>query len=110
MISVIEDGPRIVGFLAAGSAGNEWEIENLVIAADMRRRGLAGKLLTELLHQASKRGAIEVFLEVRESNATARRFYEKWSFEEIGRRKKYYQQPQEDAVIYRCKPGFLPQD
>jgi ribosomal-protein-alanine N-acetyltransferase len=50
---------------------------------------------------AEAQGAESVFLEVRESNRAARFLYEKWSFVESGRRKQYYQGPQEDAIVYR---------
>ena len=48
-----------------------------------------------------RRGAKAVFLEVRESNYAARALYEKWAFVESGRRRRYYQDPNEDAILYR---------
>ena len=54
--------------------------------------------LTELLRG---KGAHAVFLEVRESNHAARSLYEKWAFIGSGRRIRYYQNPQEDAITYR---------
>ena len=50
---------------------------------------------------ARARGAKAVFLEVRESNQAARALYEKWAFLESGRRRRYYQEPDEDAILYR---------
>ena len=79
----------------------EWEIENIAIAGPARRRGLGTRLLGELLDLARAQGAESVFLEVRESNHAARALYEKWSFIESGRRKKYYKDPEEDAILYR---------
>ena len=46
-------------------------------------------------------GAAAVFLEVRESNRAARALYEKWAFLESGRRRGYYKDPEEDAILYR---------
>jgi len=47
------------------------------------------------------RGGIDVYLEVRESNHAARALYEKWAFQEAGRRKSYYRDPDEDALLLR---------
>jgi ribosomal-protein-alanine N-acetyltransferase len=98
---VIEEETAVRGFLVAHEVANEWEIENIAIGGAARRRGLGTRLLGEFLKMASGEGATAVFLEVRESNRAARLLYEKWSFEESGRRSGYYAQPQEDAVIYR---------
>jgi tRNA threonylcarbamoyladenosine biosynthesis protein TsaB len=96
---VLEEKAGMRGFLIARALGNEWEIENIVIAGSARRRGLGTKLLGEFLKIARSRGAKAVFLEVRESNLAARRLYEKLRFMENGRRKLYYREPDEDAIV-----------
>jgi [ribosomal protein S18]-alanine N-acetyltransferase len=101
MVIQIENQTSIQGFVVACPAGAEWEIENIAIAGPARRRGLGTRLLGELLDLARAQGAEAVFLEVRASNHAARTLYEKWSFAESGRRKKYYKDPQEDAILYR---------
>jgi len=58
-------------------------------------------MLGKFLDLARNRGAEAVFLEVRESNLAARRLYEKWAFVESGVRRRYYRDPEEDAVTYR---------
>jgi ribosomal-protein-alanine acetyltransferase len=98
---VIEEAAVVQGFLVAQVVAPEWEIENIAIAAAARRRGLGTRLLGEFLHRARAEGAQAVFLEVRESNHAARSLYEKWAFVESGRRVRYYQHPQEDAIVYR---------
>ena len=98
---VIEEDGSLQGFLVARDLGTEWEIENIAIAGPARRRGLGTRLLGEFLDRVRHGGARAVFLEVRESNLAARTLYEKWAFEESSRRKHYYQDPPEDAVIYR---------
>ncbi len=98
---VIEEAAALQGFLVAHAVAGEWEIENIAVAGAARRRGFGTRLLGEFLKLASAEGATAVFLEVRESNHAARLLYEKWSFEESGRRPGYYTQPQEDAVVYR---------
>lgn len=97
---VVEDG-GLKGFLVAAKSGPEWEIENLVIAQNVRRRGLGSALVRDFLALARQSGGEAVFLEVRASNAGARALYEKWGFAESGRRRNYYQFPLEDAVLYR---------
>jgi len=98
---VIDEAAGVQGFLIAQVVAPEWEIENIAIAADARRRGLGTRLLGEFLDRARAEGAHAVFLEVRESNRAARSLYEKWAFVESGRRIGYYQDPQEDAIGYR---------
>jgi ribosomal-protein-alanine N-acetyltransferase len=98
---VIEDDSILQGFLVAHEIAQEWEIENIAIAGAARRRGLGTRLLGEFLDRVRAEKATSVFLEVRESNLVARLLYEKWAFEESGRRSGYYAQPQEDAIVYR---------
>jgi ribosomal-protein-alanine N-acetyltransferase len=91
----------IAGFVVARHQGPEWELENIVIDAASRRNRLGTRLLEEFLKRACAVGSEWVFLEVRESNQAARAFYEKWGFEESGRRRSYYSNPEEDAIVYR---------
>ena len=99
---VVQEDDRVVGFLAARQvAGSEWEIENVAVSGPARRRGLGSHLLGSFLDLVRSRGGIEVYLEVRESNRAARALYEKWAFQEAGRRKSYYRDPDEDALVLR---------
>jgi ribosomal-protein-alanine N-acetyltransferase len=95
----------VVGFLVALRAGPEWELENIVVAEDVRGKGVGKQLIHKLFTQAQEANSNLVFLEVRESNASARRFYEKLGFQETGRRKAYYSNPTEDAILYWRTPG-----
>jgi len=97
---VIEEPTGVQGFLIAKDIAAEWELENIAIAGTARRRGLGTRLLGEFLDHVRAQGASTVFLEVRESNRAARSLYEKWAFEETGRRVGYYQNPDEDALVY----------
>jgi ribosomal-protein-alanine N-acetyltransferase len=98
---VVQDAGAVQGFLVAQVVADEWEIENIAIAGQARRRGLGTRLLGEFLDRARAQGAQAVFLEVRESNRAARSLYDKWAFQESGRRVNYYSQPEEDAIVYR---------
>jgi ribosomal protein S18 acetylase RimI-like enzyme len=88
-------------FLIANQIGREWELENIVVNTASRRKGLATRLLTALLNRARETNGESVFLEVRESNQAARALYIRLEFQESGRRKLYYANPPEDAVLYR---------
>lgn len=79
----------------------EWEIENIVVAPKVRRKGIGRQLVDALLAAAGETNSESVFLEVRESNAAARKLYESAGFQQNGRRKSYYSDPPEDAILYR---------
>jgi ribosomal-protein-alanine N-acetyltransferase len=102
---IMQEDSGLQGFVIARVVGEEWEIENIAIAGPARRRGLGTRLLGEFLDLARARGAAAVFLEVRESNQGARALYKKSAFLESGRRRRYYNEPEEDAILYRL--GFI---
>ncbi|HEY3974755.1 MAG TPA: ribosomal protein S18-alanine N-acetyltransferase [Candidatus Sulfotelmatobacter sp.] len=95
----------LVGFLVARHVAPEWELENIVVNPLARRKGIGNRLLDALLAAAQQTNSNAVFLEVRESNLAARSFYETAGFEQTGRRKLYYANPAEDAMLYRRKIG-----
>jgi ribosomal-protein-alanine N-acetyltransferase len=99
---VAEEGEpsTILGFLVARNLPPEWELENIVVAPSARRRGIGKQLMEALLTQATQANSRAVFLEVRESNTTARRLYESMGLAETGRRAGYYNSPKEDAILY----------
>jgi ribosomal-protein-alanine acetyltransferase len=100
IVLVAEQAGTLCGFIIAQAAAGEWEIENVVIARDFLRQGIASGLVRKIIGCARNKNASKVLLEVRESNRAARSLYEKLNFLEVGRRTKYYREPQEDAVLY----------
>jgi ribosomal-protein-alanine N-acetyltransferase len=100
---VVEQDGSVVGFIVGRQVEDEWEIENIAVTGSARRCGLGSRLVGELLDLVKSRGGKTVFLEVRESNRAARSLYEKWAFIEVGRRKMYYQNPKEDALVLKFK-------
>jgi ribosomal-protein-alanine N-acetyltransferase len=96
---VAETELAVAGFVVALCLGSEWEIENLVVDSAFLRRGYGTVLLRELLSRAANEGARRVLLEVRESNQVARAFYDRWGFKASGRRRRYYRDPVEDAIL-----------
>ena len=103
IVLVAEDGGNISGFVCAKIAAGNWEIENMVVVKQGRRRGIGSGLLDELLRRVRNQAGTTVWLEVRESNQPARRLYERYGFHETGRRRGYYKDPVEDAVLYEFR-------
>ena len=103
-VLLAEQAGKLRGFVSAKAVADEWEIENIVVATECLRQGIADQLLQALIAQAESADASRILLEVRESNLPARRLYEKHAFREAGRRLKYYNDPLEDAILYehRC--------
>ena len=90
----------VLGFLVARHVAPEWDLENIVVAPEFRGKGIGTQLMEALFSRAQHTNSESVLLEVRESNAAARSLYETLGFQETGRRKSYYTNPIEDAVLY----------
>jgi len=88
---------EIVGYIGAWQVLDEVHITTLAVAEKYRRHGIASRLVETLLAAAAKKGTRFITLEVRPSNMAARKFYEKFGFNTLGRRKRYYSD--EDALI-----------
>ena len=91
-------GEQMLGFLICSRYDTVWHVMNVAVDPDRRREGIASALLTDLLRRIDGRGA-RFTLEVRESNAAAIHLYERFGFRAAGRRRRYYQDNGEDAVI-----------
>lgn len=96
---VAEVDGLVGGYVVAHHAADEGEILNLGVAGAHRRCGLGRSLVQQVLTVLATRGVRVVYLEVRESNAGARRLYEALGFSEVARRARYYRRPVEDAVV-----------
>jgi ribosomal-protein-alanine N-acetyltransferase len=90
---------RVAGFCAFWRVADQIHINNLAIRPELRSRGLGRFLLQGVLEEAERLGAIHATLEVRRSNAAARRLYERAGFHVSGVRASYYTHPIEDALI-----------
>ena len=112
---IIKNHNSIIGFIVArlitAFSGNmpdgsisesEIEIYNLGITKSYRNRGI-GTLLLEKTIQTVRNHNISIWLEVRESNLTAISFYKKNKFEEIYRRRNFYNFPNEDAIVMKLE-------
>ena len=102
---------RFAGFavvrLLTTRDGGEAELESIVVAPELRGRGIGTALLAEVICRAKAQGARQLDLEVRASNAAAFRLYERLGLSETGRRQAYYRHPDEDAALMRIdlRPG-----
>jgi ribosomal-protein-alanine N-acetyltransferase len=92
---------EVTGYVVIWFAADEGEIANLAVAPAERGKGIGAALLDAALREARSRSTREVYLEVRESNVAARGLYEGRGFSVVGRRRKYYRQPDEDALVLR---------
>lgn len=90
---------RVVAYAVLWFAADEAELGDLAVLPEERRRGIGRWLLAHAMAEAGRRGARRVFLEVRESNAAARRMYESEGFSIAGIRPGYYSEPREDAIL-----------
>ena len=101
---VAEVDGQIVGMIVAWLLVDEVHVATLATHPDFRRQGLAQKLLIHTLRYTSDEGAVSSFLEVRESNLAAEELYRKFGYEMTGRRKRYYKDNDEDAILMTLKP------
>ena len=96
-LAALCDG-QMIGFLICSRYDTVWHIMNVAVDPDRRREGIASALLSDLLRRIDATGA-RFTLEVRESNTGAIELYERFGFRAAGRRRRYYQDNGEDAVI-----------
>jgi [ribosomal protein S18]-alanine N-acetyltransferase len=91
--------PEIVGFSAFYRMDRESELWNIAVRPGYRRKGVARALLREACRRLSEWDVHRLFLEVRESNRPAVELYRAFGFALLGRRKDYYLNPKEDALV-----------
>jgi ribosomal-protein-alanine N-acetyltransferase len=100
---VAELDGRVVGMLVLWMIIDEAHIATLAIHPDFRRQGIAEQLLVTALEKANEEGAQSALLEVRAGNEAAQALYQKYGFEVVGRRERYYKDNNEDAVLMTLK-------
>ncbi len=90
---------RVVGMIVIWMIMDESHIATLAVLPEFRRRGISQRLLKVALMEAIQRGARMATLEVRANNRVAQALYRRFRFVVVGRRARYYQDNQEDALI-----------
>ena len=93
------EGTEMIGFAGCWISFEEAQVTNIALTAMQRGRGYGRLLMCALMRAAAERGVERMTLEVRPSNLPARRLYERLGFVEIGIRKGYYQDNNEDAIL-----------
>jgi ribosomal-protein-alanine N-acetyltransferase len=89
----------IVGFVVAREMADEVHVNNVAVRPEYRRRGIGEHLLQKVLDWARARAVTTAVLEVRAENIAAQRLYQSCGFQAIGRRRRYYRAPVEDALL-----------
>ena len=96
---------QVVGFVGVWTIVDEGHITNIAVLPEFRGQGIGNQLLAELVAFAKAKGLVGLTLEVRVSNVGAQKLYEQFGFTQAGRRRRYYQDNNEDAYIYWAKLG-----
>lgn len=99
--TVIDEAGVVIGYLIALFVADQGDVVNVAVAPAARRRGLGALLLDDALRAAAAAGAGSLHLDVRESNLAARALYASRGFVGGRRRRRYYSNPDEDALVLR---------
>ena len=94
-----DEAGEAVGYVGSHVVCGECYIDNVAVHPNCRGQGIALAILTELIRLVREQNGVFLTLEVRESNIPARRLYEKLGFSEAGRRRNFYTDPKEDALL-----------
>ena len=98
---------RLLGYICFWLVDREMQLANIAVHPGFRSRGMGNALLTKMVETGLNEKAESIWLEVRESNRIARTLYEKLGFESVGKRKKYYSDNDEDAIVMSLRlPSF----
>jgi ribosomal-protein-alanine N-acetyltransferase len=91
----------IAGYAVFWAVMDQGELGNVAVDESHRGKGIGTRLIEAVLERATERGVHEIFLEVRKSNTGAQDLYKAFGFFEVGRRKNYYLEPLEDALVMK---------
>ena len=94
-----DENGKVLGYAGLLVMMDEGYITNVAVFPEYRRLGIAAKIIEVYMNFAKANNLAFLTLEVRPSNAPAIALYQRFGFEEVGRRKNYYDLPKEDALI-----------
>jgi ribosomal-protein-alanine N-acetyltransferase len=100
---VLVEAGNIIGYAGMWLIVDEAHVTNVAVLPEYQGKKLGEKLMSALLEHAKNRGAIRMTLEVRASNKIAQGLYSKFGFTSQGRRRNYYTDTKEDALIMWCE-------
>ena len=92
-------GHSLHGFLSGRVSAGELHINNIGVHETARRRGIGNALMAAVFAEGRRQGARTAILEVRAGNVAAQSLYRRFGFEVVGRRRHYYREPTEDALL-----------
>ena len=95
---------EVSGYIGAHNILGEVYITNVAVSEKHRRKGMGEKLINRLISVCEIENAEFITLEVRESNKPAINLYKKMNFKDVGKRKNFYENPREDAILMTYKP------
>ncbi len=101
MVATDRQTEHLVGYCVRIHAADEGEIANIAVQPTVRGAGVGGILLDDAITASVMDGIAQLFLEVRTSNDAARGLYASRGFVPVGRRRAYYRDPLEDALVMR---------
>lgn len=104
LVARARDG-RLAAYACCWHLYEELRINNLAVHPELRGRGIGRALLQRILSEGRRAGCRMALLEVRPSNAAARALYESEGFVQVGRRKNYYREEREDALVLSLDLG-----
>ena len=104
-VLVAEEEGKVVGHAACWTVLDQSELGNVAVSPGARGKGIGGALVDAVVERVRARGALECYLEVRESNEDAQSLYGQRGFAVVGRRTRYYSHPTEDALVMRLRIG-----
>ena len=99
MCFTASDGGRVIAYVIGRLIAPEGEIYRVAVDAAYRKRGIAYRLLDYAMKTSRGKGLESAFLEVRSMNTPAINLYRAYGFVEVGRRKNYYRNPTDDAIV-----------
>lgn len=99
MFLVVEEKGQILGYCGLLMVLDEGDVTNVAVRRDRQKEGIGNFLMESMIRLAEGMGVTTIHLEVRTSNETAVRLYERNGFTRDGIRRNYYQNPVEDAIL-----------
>jgi ribosomal-protein-alanine N-acetyltransferase len=106
--AVQAQGTAVVGYVVFWRVADEIHLHNIAVRRDLRKGGIASRLLSKVIRDCQPEGARFVTLEVRRSNLPAQKLYEKFGFSVRGVRHAYYTDTEEDALIMSADLEQIP--
>jgi ribosomal-protein-alanine N-acetyltransferase len=102
LLVLVDAAEGIIGYAVLWCILDQGELANIAVTPGRRGQGLGTRLLRHVMDVARQRGVEKLFLEVRASNAPALAMYAAFGFDQVGRRRAYYDHPKEDALVMRA--------